>query len=74
MALLQKRPSLINRKDVIPQRDNARLNSARITQEKKIKGLNWEVLSDSVHSPAAPQITIFLNLWNIFFVEKNFLL
>lgn len=48
--LLKKRASLVNRKSVILQHDNARPHAARITQEK-IKELQWEVLPHPPYSP-----------------------
>ncbi len=52
LALIEKRPALVNRKWVILQHDNARPHSARMTQQK-IRDLGWEVLP---HLPYSPNI------------------
>lgn len=64
-ALIQKQPSLINRKKVVFLQDNARPHTARVTREK-ISELGWETLP---HPPYSPDISpsdyhLFLSLDN----------
>ncbi|XP_076177098.1 histone-lysine N-methyltransferase SETMAR-like [Ptiloglossa arizonensis] len=49
-ALMEKRPSLVNRKGVLFHHDNARPHTARITVEK-IKNFNWKLLPHRSYSP-----------------------
>ncbi|CAK9826702.1 Histone-lysine N-methyltransferase SETMAR [Anthophora retusa] len=49
-ALVEKRPSLVNRKGVLFHHDNARPHTARITVEK-IKNFSWELLPHPPYSP-----------------------
>ncbi|XP_043258954.1 histone-lysine N-methyltransferase SETMAR-like [Colletes gigas] len=48
--LNEKRPVLVNRKDVILLHDNARPHTARVTQEKILE-LGWSVLRHPPYSP-----------------------
>ena len=57
--LKEKRPALVNRKQITPHHDNAKPHTESITREN-IRELNWEVLN---HPPYSP-IKIFLDLWN----------
>ncbi|XP_076657368.1 histone-lysine N-methyltransferase SETMAR-like [Halictus rubicundus] len=59
--LLKKRTSLVHRKGVILQIDNARPHTAKLTQEK-IKELQWEVLPHPLYSPDIAPSDLFRSL------------
>ena len=64
-SLLEKRPALVNRKNVVLLHDNARPHTARVTQEKNLE-LGWSVLSHPPYSPdlAPSDYQLFRSLQN----------
>lgn len=63
--LHEKRPALVNRKNVILLHDNARPHTARVTQEKILE-LGWSVLPHPPYSPdlAPTDYHLFCSLQN----------
>jgi histone-lysine N-methyltransferase SETMAR len=49
-CLKEKRPHLVNRKEVVFRQDNARPHVSEMTQQK-INELNWEILDHPPYSP-----------------------
>ena len=68
--MLEKRPALVNRKNVL--HDNARLHTARVTQEKILE-LDWSVLLHLLYSPglAPSDYHLFRSLQNSL-IDTNF--
>ena len=64
-ALMQKRPSLINRGRIVFHQDNARPHTSLVTRQK-LRQLGWEVL---LHPPYSPDLApsdyhLFLSIAN----------
>ncbi|CAK9826344.1 Histone-lysine N-methyltransferase SETMAR [Anthophora retusa] len=72
ILLVEKRPSLVNRKGVLFHHDNARPHTARITVEK-IKNFNWELLPHPPYSSdLAPSDYHLFRSMQHFLSGKNF--
>lgn len=71
-ALLQKRPALVNRKNVILLHDNARPHVAKIVKDKLLE-MGWETLAHPPYSPdlAPSDYYLFRSLQN-YLAEKRF--
>jgi len=64
-ALLQKRPSLINRGRIVFHQDNAKLNTSLMTR-RKLRELGWEDLLHPTYSPdlAPSDFHLFVSMAN----------